>query len=78
MKRADEGEADEERYVVPISSLGCKGRAGKAGSLIKRTRIVVRLVSRKRSIMGGKSIHFLKSEPTENVAPQPSGLERRR
>lgn len=38
----DEEDEDEEREVVPISSLGITDRVGRGGSFIERARRIVR------------------------------------
>lgn len=64
----DEEETDEERGVVPVSS---SGRMGRGGGLIDHAKRMVRIVSRRRSRTGGKSLHILESQPAEHVASEP-------
>lgn len=63
---------DEKRVVVCISSLRCTGRAERRGGLIEHARRLVRLVSQKRSTMGGKSLYLSESQPAEDVVLEPS------
>lgn len=61
-EEADEEEANEEREVVPISSLGCRGGVEKGGRLIECTKRVVRFVCRSRSQRGVSLFIFLRAD----------------